>query len=108
MGADCIRFRHNFVYSKLPVRSSRKFYDSIRSFFSYLHSTEYSAEHRGICCRSIFRERRDTAESLVSAADGAVSKHSTFDYGIVRASVAVTLFTVIGAIFCGLSYASEQ
>ena len=44
----------------------------------------------------------------MSAADGAVSKHSTFDYGIVRASVAVTLFTVIGAIFCGLSYASEQ
>lgn len=31
-----------------------------------------------------------------------------FDYAIVRASIAFTLFTVIGAIFCGLSYASEQ
>jgi hypothetical protein len=30
------------------------------------------------------------------------------DYAIVRTSITFTLFTVIGAIFCGLSYASEQ
>jgi hypothetical protein len=29
-------------------------------------------------------------------------------YARVRASIAFTLFAVIGAIFCGLSYASEQ
>ncbi len=31
-----------------------------------------------------------------------------FDYAIVRATIALTLFTVIGTIFCGLSYADEQ
>jgi hypothetical protein len=30
------------------------------------------------------------------------------DYGIVRASIAFTLFIIIGAIFCGCSDASEQ
>lgn len=31
-----------------------------------------------------------------------------FDYAIVRATIAFTLFTVSSTIFCGISYASEQ
>lgn len=33
---------------------------------------------------------------------------NTLDYAIVRASIAFTLLAVIGTVFCGLSYASEQ
>lgn len=31
-----------------------------------------------------------------------------FNYGIVRATIVFTLFTVSSTIFCGISYASEQ